>query len=78
MSHANNRLARLANYDTGDSLGVVECTQELINESREAAPTGAVPAYRDGDEGPWTYCQPSMVDQMRRQQIEVITVYVED
>lgn len=76
--HANNRLAPLAIYDTGRSLGVVECTQELIDASRDAGPEGAVPAYQDGDEGPWTYCQPSRVADARRGGLKVVTVYVED
>lgn len=78
MSRIGHTMASLADYDTGASLGLVDCTRELVIESRKAEPTGAVPAYRDGDEGPWSYCPPSRVEDMRRQQIEVRTVYVED
>lgn len=68
---------RVCDYDTGDRLDG-EPSDELINESLAADPTGAVSAYQDA-EGVWQYVPPSQVDFYTRQRKEeVITVYVED
>lgn len=52
-------------------------SEELVAQSEAAAPTGAVPAYRD-EAGVWQYVAPSQVDHYRSQLREdVVTVYVE-
>ncbi len=64
-------------YDTS-ALLEGECSAELARQSAEAAPTGAVPAYRDSD-GVWQYVEPSQVEHYERNLGESVrTVYVEE
>lgn len=65
---------RISDYATTE----VVCrlaTQELVDESEEAAPSGAVPAYVE--DGVAHYVRPDAVEQARAQGHTVITVYVD-
>lgn len=53
-----------------------EATTELCDASKEAGPTGAVPAFELN--GIWRYCRPELMEQCRRFGNIVVTVYVED
>jgi len=63
-------------YDTNEALEGAP-SEELIEQSDSASPTGAVPAYRD-DDGVWQYVAPSEVEHYRRNlRIETRTVYTQ-
>lgn len=64
-------------YETADPLPG-ELSAELVAESHEAAPTGAVLAYLD-DEGVWQYVMP-MLRSLHEEHLRhhVRTVYVEE
>ena len=67
---------RAVAYETGARIEGTP-SPELVRESNAAAPTGAVPAYRD-ENGVWQYVEPSQVEHYRRNlRVEVVTVYVE-
>ena len=62
-------------YETAEVLAG-RASAELIEQSEHAEPTGAVPAYRDGN-GVWQYVAPSDVEHFRRNLgTETQTVYV--
>jgi hypothetical protein len=62
-------------YDTADRLDG-SASEELVEQSVAAEPTGAVAAYRD-DDGSWQYVPDCDVERMRRLGCDVQTVYVE-
>lgn len=68
-------MAIVMEYATGQRLDGT-ASPELVRESVNAEPTGAVPAWRD-DNDEWQYCPPSGVDLQRRRGFDVRTVYVE-
>lgn len=67
--------AGVSDYETAETLSGW-CSRELAEASRDAAPTGAVLAWRMG--GVWLHVPASEADSYRRQGLDVRTVYVDD